>query len=98
MIYSVSGAANALSAAITATYFGFIAHLYGYDPLLTTQPTSVGLGFRVFMMSLPMVGGFLAVLVIRFYPIHGERLARLRAFQSTNKTPSFDEGGGAAVP
>jgi GPH family glycoside/pentoside/hexuronide:cation symporter len=98
MIYSVSGAANALSAAITATYFGFITHLYGYDPLLTTQPTSVGLGFRVFMMSLPMIGGLLAVLVIRFYPIHGERLARLRAFQSTNKTPSFIEGGGAGTP
>ena len=79
MFYSISGAGTALSATLSAAYFGLITAQYGYDPLLEQQPATVAEGFRVFMCSLPFIAGLLAVVAIRFYPIHGDRLLRLRA-------------------
>ncbi|MFM2309181.1 MAG: hypothetical protein RLY87_1302 [Chloroflexota bacterium] len=79
MFYSINGVGTALSATLGAVFFGLIAAWYGYDPLLATQPASVAQGFRVFMCSLPFLAGTLAVVAIQFYPIHGDRLRRLRA-------------------
>lgn len=80
MYFAVNGAAIALSATIAASAFGIITALYGYNPLLEVQPASASEGFRVFMIILPIIGAILAVTALAFYPLHGERLQKIRAF------------------
>ena len=79
MFYAVNGAAVALSATIAAAGFGLITGMYGYDPTLAVQPDTVAMGFRMYMLVLPIFGSVCAVLALLFYPLHGERLAALRA-------------------
>lgn len=79
MFFAVNGAGLALSATVSSIYFGIIASTYGYDPLLATQSATVGHGFRVYMVALPLVAGILGALTIRLYPLHGARLAALRS-------------------
>jgi glycoside/pentoside/hexuronide:cation symporter, GPH family len=78
MFYAVNGAGLALSGTISSIYFGIIASGFGYDPLLTMQPATVGYGFRVYMIALPLVAGLLGAIAIRYYPLHGDRLTALR--------------------
>jgi GPH family glycoside/pentoside/hexuronide:cation symporter len=81
MFYAVNGAAVALSATIAATGFGIITGMYGYDPTLAVQPDTVAMGFRMYMLVLPILGAVCAVAALWFYPLHGARLQALRARQ-----------------
>jgi GPH family glycoside/pentoside/hexuronide:cation symporter len=80
MFFAVNGAAVALSSTIAATGFGIISTVYGFNPVLETQPDTVDAGFRVFMIVLPIIGAISAVIALLFYPLHGERLRTIRAF------------------
>lgn len=77
--YGLSGLITTLSGAVTAAVFGWVSHRYGYDPKLTTQPETVAQGFRLFMTVPPLVGSLLAVALLALYPLHGARLAEVRA-------------------
>ncbi|WP_309572492.1 MFS transporter [Deinococcus sp.] len=78
MYYGLSGLITTLSGALVSLTFGWVARRYGYDPTLATQPDSVAEGFRVFMTVPPIAGAALALLLLSFYPLHGERLATVR--------------------
>lgn len=86
MFYAVNGAAIALSSTITAAVFGVIAHQYGYNPLLEAQPTSVDIGFRIYMTILPLCGAVCALIAMWFYPLHGAYLHQIRATLAKDTT------------
>ena len=79
MFYAVNGAATALSSTIVSVGFGIISTMYGYNPVNDIQPASVDFGFRVFMVVLPIMGAICAMTALYFYPLHGQRLADMRA-------------------
>lgn len=79
MYFGLNGLVVTLSAAIVSVVFGIIAPAYGYDTRLTVQPESVAMGFRVFMTGLPFVGCALAFIALLTYPLHGQRLAQVKA-------------------
>ena len=74
----MSGLITTLSGALTSLAFGWVSRGYGYDPTLDVQPASVAEGFRVFMTAVPIAGAALALLLLAFYPLHGQRLADVR--------------------
>ena len=77
--YGLAGLITTLSGAIVSAVFGWVAHRYGYDPKLEVQSATVADGFRFFMTVPPLVASALAFVVMLAYPLHGERLARVRA-------------------
>jgi len=79
MYFGLNGLVVTLSAAIVAVVFGLIAPAYGYDTRLDVQPESVATGFRIFMTGLPFAGCALAFIALLTYPLHGERLAAVKA-------------------
>jgi glycoside/pentoside/hexuronide:cation symporter, GPH family len=79
MYFGLNGLVVTLSAAIVSVVFGIIAPAYGYDTRLEVQPASVATGFRVFMTGLPFAGCALAFLALLTYPLHGKRLAEVKA-------------------
>ncbi|MBX3015604.1 MAG: MFS transporter [Caldilineaceae bacterium] len=79
MYFGLNGLVITLSAAIVSVVFGLIAPAYGYDTRLEVQPSTVSTGFRVFMTGLPFAGCTLAFIALWLYPLHGERLAAVKA-------------------
>jgi GPH family glycoside/pentoside/hexuronide:cation symporter len=77
--YGLSGLITTLSGTVTAIAFGVVATVYGYDPKLAAQPDSVATGFRVFMSAVPALASAVAIGLLVLYPLHGQRLARMRA-------------------
>ncbi|NTV35806.1 MAG: MFS transporter, partial [Anaerolineaceae bacterium] len=86
MYFGMSGLIITLAYALSAVVFGLISKAYGYDPLLSVQPESVALGFRIFMSIPPAIGSFFAVFVLLFYPLHGKRLQAVKAELKSRKT------------
>lgn len=78
MYFGMSGLIITLAYALSSAVFGWIAHRYGYDPTLAVQPATVAQGFRIYMTLPPFIGALLAVLALRFYPLHGPRLQAVR--------------------
>lgn len=78
MYFGMSGLIITLAYALSSIVFGWISKSYGYDPLLSTQPETVALGFRVFMSIPPAVGSVLAIITLLFYPLHGKRLQEVK--------------------
>ncbi|MFC3831685.1 MULTISPECIES: MFS transporter [Deinococcus] len=78
MYFGLSGLITTLSGALISLAFGWVSRRYGYDPTLDVQPASVAEGFRVFMTAVPIAGAALALLLLAFYPLHGQRLADVR--------------------
>jgi len=79
MYFGMSKFIMKLSGSIVALWFGWIAPTYGYDSALDIQPSTVGTGFRVFMMVPVIVSSILAILALFFYPLYGERLKNVKA-------------------
>ena len=79
MYFGTNSMITTLSSALVAIVFGILLPAYGYDTLLDVQPETVGMGFRVFMSIPSIIGSLLAIVALWFYPIHGERLARIKA-------------------
>lgn len=79
MYFGMSGLIITLSGALASLVFAWVAAAYGYDSALPAQPPTVATGFRVFMALPTLAGGLLAIAALSFYPLHGERLARVKA-------------------
>jgi GPH family glycoside/pentoside/hexuronide:cation symporter len=78
MYFGMSGLIITLAYALSSVMFGWIVTAFGYDPSLTVQPETVGMGFRVYMTIPPLVGSLLAMAALWFYPIHGQRLQEIK--------------------
>jgi glycoside/pentoside/hexuronide:cation symporter, GPH family len=80
MYFGVNTLLTTLSTAISSVAFGIISSAYGYDTALSdaAQPASAATGFRVFMTALPVLGCILALIMLRFYPLHGQRLRQIK--------------------
>lgn len=78
MYFGLSGFITTLSSALTSLMFGWVAAHYGYNPKLTVQPATVAEGFRLFMTVPPIAGAFLAVVLLYFYPLRGQRLEQIK--------------------
>lgn len=79
MYFGMSGLIITLAYALSSVVFGGISTAYGYDPLLSVQPESAALGFRIYMSIPPAAGSLLAIVALLFYPLHGPRLAEVKA-------------------
>lgn len=87
MYFGLNGLVVTLSAAIVSVVFGLIAPAYGYDTRLEVQPATVATGFRLFMTGLPFVGCALAFIALLTYPLHGKRLAEVKAQLAQRHSP-----------
>jgi glycoside/pentoside/hexuronide:cation symporter, GPH family len=79
MFFGMSSLITTLSSAIAAQVFGFLMPRYGYNPALQVQPETVGAGFRVFLSVPTLIGCALAMVVLYFYPLFGDRLKKVKA-------------------
>lgn len=87
MYFGLNGLVVTLSTAIVSVVFGIIATAYGYDTALELQPESVATGFRLFMAGLPFAGCTLAFVAMLTYPLHGERLQRVKQTLAERQEP-----------
>ncbi len=67
-----------LATVVQAIVIGAILTIFGYDPNLSVQPSSVAIGLRILIGLIPLLFIFLAVLAYIKYPIHGKYLEELR--------------------
>ena len=78
MYFGMSGFVITLSGLLVSTVFGLLMPAFGYDTLLEAQPSSVNLGFRVFLTLPTTIGFLLAIFLLWLYPLHSERLKDIR--------------------
>jgi GPH family glycoside/pentoside/hexuronide:cation symporter len=79
MYFGMTGFLITLGGLLVSSVFGIIVPMYGYDTMLDVQPTTVDLGFRIFLTVPSIIGFALAIVALYFYPLHGERLKNIRA-------------------
>lgn len=92
MYFGMSKFIMTLSGSIVALWFGWIAGTYGYDSALEVQPSTVAIGFRVFMTMPVIVMSILAILMLFLYPLHGERLQVIKNALASEKKLSVALG------
>lgn len=78
MYFGMSGFLITLSGLLISTVFGLVMPAFGYDTLLDVQPSSVDLGFRIFLTAPTSAGFLLAIFLLWLYPLHGERLKQIQ--------------------
>lgn len=105
MYFGVQGLLVTLSTAISAVLFGIIAPAYGYQPDLAVQPATVDMGFRLYLVAPSFIGSILAIVILLFYPLHGARLARVRAtlaerrrLEASGSKPAHDSSPALTMP
>ena len=79
MYFGTNSLITTLSSALVSIVFGIMLPAFGYDTALDIQPDTVAMGFRTFMVIPSIIGSLLAVVALWFYPLHGERLAQVKA-------------------
>jgi GPH family glycoside/pentoside/hexuronide:cation symporter len=79
MYFGMSGFVITLSGLLVSTVFGVMMPIFGYDTLLDVQPASVDLGFRLFLTIPTTIGFLFAIYLLWLYPLHGKKLAEIRA-------------------
>ena len=78
MYFGMSGFLITLSGLLVSSVFGLMMPAFGYDTLLDVQPSSVDLGFRLFLTLPTSIGFLLAITLLWLYPLHGKRLAEIK--------------------
>ncbi|HHY75812.1 MAG TPA: MFS transporter [Firmicutes bacterium] len=78
MYFGVNGFMIRLGISLNALIMGKVLDATGYDPHLAVQPESAVMGLRLLMSFIPMAAIALAIIVLRFYPLDGERLAEVK--------------------
>ncbi len=97
MYFGMSKFIMTFSTTIVGGIFLLITAIFGYDETLSVaeQLPTVGPGFRVFMAAPVIVGSILAIISLLFYPLHGDRLRRVKATLAERHPPTGDEVGPA---
>ena len=88
MYFGLSSMAGPLASVVVSIAFGFFSTTYGYNPMLPVQPASVGLGFRLFISTVPIIACLGAFTVLLFYPLHGQRLRKVRQTLAQRRPPT----------
>lgn len=78
MYFGMTGFLITLSGLLVSSVFGLIMPAFGYDTLLEVQPTSVELGFRIFLTVPTTIGFLLAIFLLWLYPLHGKHLQDIK--------------------
>ncbi len=85
MYFGMSGFLITLSGLLVSSVFGLVMPAFGYDTLLDVQPASVDMGFRIFLTVPTSIGFLLAIFLLWLYPLHGKRLAEIKAALSKKR-------------
>jgi GPH family glycoside/pentoside/hexuronide:cation symporter len=85
MYFGMSGFVITLSGLLVSSVFGLILPAYGYDTLLEVQPSTVDMGFRIFLTVPTTIGFLLAITLLWLYPLHGQKLKDIRAALSAKQ-------------
>ncbi|MDI6893054.1 MAG: MFS transporter [Bacillota bacterium] len=79
MYFGVHALVIRLGISFQGLVMGAVLTFTGYDPRLATQTASALWGLRFLMAGVPLVALVLAFVCIVLYPLHGERLAAVKA-------------------
>ena len=79
MYFGINGFIIRLAFAFQGTMLGGMLALSGYNPALAEQPPNVALGLRVLITLVPMMAMAVGVFGAWKYPLHGARLAAVKA-------------------
>ena len=79
MYFGMNGFIIRLAFAFQGTMLGGMLALTGYNPLLAEQPPHVALGLRILITLVPMSALLVGMFAAWKYPLHGERLAAVKA-------------------
>lgn len=79
MYFGTNGFMIRLGISLQALVMTLILNRTGYDPNLSVQPPSAIFGLRLLMTVVPLIALLLALLALRYYPLHGQRLAEVRS-------------------
>jgi glycoside/pentoside/hexuronide:cation symporter, GPH family len=91
MYFGMSGFIITLSGLLVATAFGLMMPAFGYDTLLDIQPSTVDLGFRLFLTVPTTIGFLLAIFLLWLYPLHGKRLQEVQAAVAAKKLQADEQ-------
>jgi GPH family glycoside/pentoside/hexuronide:cation symporter len=78
MYFGMSGLLITLSGLLVSSAFGLLMPAFGYDTLLEVQPSTVDLGFRIFLTVPTSIGFLLAITLLYLYPLHGDYLKQIK--------------------
>jgi GPH family glycoside/pentoside/hexuronide:cation symporter len=78
MYFGVNGFMIRLGISINAVIMGRVLNITGYDANLAVQPASAVMGLRALMSFIPACAVALALVVLRYYPLDGSRLAEVK--------------------
>ena len=80
MYYGVNGFVVRIAIAIESLLLGYILKLSGYDPNIAVNAQSAGavVGIKSLVTVVPFLACMIVFLIIRRYPLYGERLERLK--------------------
>jgi GPH family glycoside/pentoside/hexuronide:cation symporter len=79
MFFGINGFIIRFGIAMTSGVQTLIWGLTGYDPNLDVQMPAAVLGLRLLMSAVPVLAMALAIAFTWLYPLHGERLVRVKA-------------------
>jgi GPH family glycoside/pentoside/hexuronide:cation symporter len=79
MFFGMNGFVIRFGVSVQSVILTQTLRLSGYVPDLPTQPGAVTVGLRLLLTLLPIAGLAVAFLAIWAYPLHGERLAEVKA-------------------
>jgi GPH family glycoside/pentoside/hexuronide:cation symporter len=79
MYFGMNGAIIRLAFSAEGLLIAGFLGLTGYDPALAVQPVSAEWGIRFLMAGAPVLACLVTVFALWRYPLHGERLAAMRA-------------------
>jgi len=79
MYFGVNGFMIRLGISINAVIMGKVMDATGYNPNLAVQPESAVVGIRLLMSFIPAAAIILSLIVLRFYPLDGPRLAEVKS-------------------
>ncbi len=79
MYFGMNGFIIRLAFAFQGTILGGMLAMTGYNPALRVQPPNVALGLRILITLVPMSAMFVGVFAAWKYPLHGTRLADVKA-------------------
>jgi GPH family glycoside/pentoside/hexuronide:cation symporter len=91
MYFGMSGFLITLSGLLVSSVFGVMMPAFGYDTLLDVQPSSVDLGFRLFLTLPTSVGFLLAIALLWLYPLHGKRLGEIKSALTAKREHEGEE-------
>ncbi|HHX28025.1 MAG: MFS transporter [Bacillota bacterium] len=79
MYFGVNGFMIRLGISINAVIMGRVLDITGYDANLAVQPATAVMGLRALMSFIPAAAIVLALVVLRYYPLDGSRLAEVKS-------------------